>query len=322
MTTLVGQEFGRYKILEQLGQGGLTAEYKAYDTQKECEVVVQVFSFGYPGSEIADKTRERFEREARALTQLEHTNIAKVIDYGENRGLPYLVMEYLPGETLKQQLTGKPMAWETAVDLLIPIARALDYAHKQGMLHRDIKPGNILITDSGEPMLLDLGITKLFYSEEPQKLTSAGIGPGTPDYMPPEEIVGEQIIGTPDYMAPEHITTKTIGFRADMYALGVVFYEMVTGRKPYVAETPIAVMFKHANEPLPRPKSFVADLPDAVERVLFKALAKNPQDRYRDMGVFTAALENLSADKRANAEDISTPEYDIKSTLNRDQEVL
>jgi len=277
MGNLTGQSLGRYHILEQLGEGGMAVVYKAYDTRLETDMAVKVIRTERLSPEILQKALKRFEREAKVLAQLTHPNIVKVLDYGEYENEPYLVMPYLSGGTLKRMLKGKPIPWQEAVRLLIPIARALDYAHKRGMIHRDVKPSNILITDSGEPMLTDFGVAKIIDEEATMDLTGTS---GT--------------VGTPEYMAPEQVTSKSIDARADIYALGVVFYEMVTGRKPYQADTPMAVLFKHTSEPLPRPKNFVLSLPDNVEQILIKVLAKKPEDRYQSAKEFAVSLENLT----------------------------
>jgi hypothetical protein len=274
MPNLIGQSLGRYHILEQLGEGGMATVYKAYDTRLERNVAIKVI---LPGKEHSDKFLKRFEREAKALAQLSHPNIVGVIDYGEQDSMPYLVMEYLPGGTLKHKLNGKPMPWQPAAQLLLPVARALAYAHSQKIIHRDVKPSNILITQSGEPMLSDFGIAKMLEAEETLDLTGAGVGVGTPEYMSPEQAQG-----------------KTVDGRSDIYSLGVVLYEMVTGRKPYQADTPMAVIFKLASEPLPRPKELMHDLPAQVENVLLKAMAKKPEDRFQDMTLFGNALQQLA----------------------------
>jgi len=278
MSDLIGQSLGRYHILEQLGEGGMATVYKAYDTRLETDVAVKVIRTENILPSSLERTLKRFEREAKALARLTHPNIVKVTDYGEYEGKPYLVMEYLPSGTLKGQLRGKPMPWQNAARLLLPIARALGFAHRQGLIHRDVKPSNILITADGEPMLTDFGIAKILDLEETMDLTGTSAA-----------------IGTPEYMAPEQASSKSIDQRADIYALGVVFYEMVTGRKPYTADTPMAVIIKQASEPLPRPRQFIHDLPQAVENVLLKALAKKPEDRYATMGEFAVALEKLAA---------------------------
>ena len=277
MTSFIGKDLGRYHILEQLGEGGMAVVYKAYDTRLETDVAVKVIRTENLPQSGVQRALKRFEREAKALAKLTHPNIVPIIDYGEYQGSPYLVMKYLPGGTLKQLLKGQPILWQEAAHLLIPVARALDYAHRQGMIHRDVKPANILITDDGEPMLTDFGIAKIIDEETTQELTGTNA-----------------TVGTPEYMAPEQVVSKTVDQRVDIYGLGIVFYEMVTGRKPFQADTPMAVLFKQASEPLPRPSQFVPGLPEAVERVLIKALAKNPEDRYQSMAEFSTAMGNLA----------------------------
>jgi len=276
MTNLIGQSLGRYHILEQLGEGGMATVYKAYDTRLEADVAVKVIRTERLAPEILHRAMRRFEREAKALAQLNHPNIVKVLDYGEYEGQPYLVMSYLPGGTLKNKMKGKPMPWQEAVNLLIPIARGLEYAHKRGTIHRDVKPSNILITESGEPILTDFGVAKILDEEATLDLTGTSAA-----------------VGTPEYMAPEQATSKNIDHRADIYALGIVLYEMVTGRKPFQADTPLAVLFKHASEPLPRPSQFAPNIPDLLEKVLVKALTKNRDDRYQSMKEMGGALQNL-----------------------------
>ena len=254
--------------------------FKAYDTRLETDVAVKVIRTENLPQSGVERALKRFEREAKALARLTHPNIVPIIDYGEHAGSPYLVMKYLPGGTLKQMLKGRPMPWQEAAHLLIPVARALDYAHRQGMIHRDVKPSNILITEDGEPMLTDFGIAKIVDDEATMDLTGTSA-----------------TVGTPEYMAPEQVISKTVDHRADIYALGIVFYEMLTGRRPFEADTPLAVLFKQASEPLPRPRQFAPDLPEAVEKVLFKALSKKPEDRYQSMGEFTVALERLAYEK-------------------------
>jgi len=275
MTNLIGHSIGRYHILEKLGEGGMAVVYKAYDTHLERDVAIKLIRRNAFSPDVLDRVLKRFDREAKSLAKLTHPNIVSIIDYGEFEDSPYLVMPYLQGGTLKQYL-GKPMVWLKAIELLIPIGDALGYAHLKGIIHRDVKPGNILITEGGLPMLTDFGIARLLENEDTQTLTGTGVGVGTPEYMSPEQGLGREVDG-----------------RTDIYSLGVVLYELVTGRKPYTADTPMAVVLKQSTEPLPRPTDFVKDLPESIEKLLIKALAKNPDDRYQDMAGFTAALTNL-----------------------------
>jgi serine/threonine protein kinase len=276
MADLTGQYLGRYYLTERLGEGGMATVYKGYDTRLERDVAVKLIRRSAFSDEVLENVLKRFEREAKSLAKLSHPNIVKVYDYGEHEGSPYLVMEYLPGGTLKNRL-GDPLSWQDAVRLLLPVARGVAYAHQHGILHRDIKPANILITESGEPMLSDFGIAKLFETDQTTSLTS-GLA-----------------IGTPEYMAPEQWNGMTSP-QSDLYSLGMVLYEMVAGRKPYVADTPAAIMLKQATEPLPSPRAFGADFPEAVDLVVVKALARNPQDRYQDVDALVGALERVLVD--------------------------
>lgn len=274
MAEFIGKTIGRYHILEQLGEGGMALVFKAYDTRLEREVALKVIRRGAFAPELLEEVLKRFEREAKSLARMSHPSIVKVHDFGEHEGAPYLVLEYLPGGTLKR-LLGKPLPWREALRLLLPVARGLAYAHQRGILHRDIKPANVLITENGEPMLSDFGIAKILEGEQATSLTSSGMAVGTPEYMAPEQWKGQTI--------PQ----------SDIYSMGIVLYEMVTGRKPYSADTPAAILIKQATEALPRPSQFGIDLPESVEFLLIKALEKDPDFRFQDMNAFVTALEGL-----------------------------
>ena len=267
-------QMDRYHIIEQLGEGGMATVYKAHDDRLQREVAIKFIRRGAVPPELLETVLKRFEREAMSLAKLTHPNIVPVIDYGEHDGLPYLVMVYLQGGTLRTK-TGHPILYSQAARWLAPIARALDYAHRRNLIHRDVKPGNILFTEDGEPMLTDFGIAKILDVETSTSLTGTGVGIGTPKYMAPEQWMGKVLPQT------------------DQYSLGVVFFELVTGKPPYDADSTTAILIKQTTEPLPHPKEFVPDLPDEVEQVLFKALAKDPAERYPDMGRFAAVLEAL-----------------------------
>lgn len=274
MGSLIGKSFGRYEILEELGEGGMAVVYRANDSRLDRDVAIKVIRKGAFPADHIDRILKRFEREAKALARLSHPNIMKVHDYGEHEGSPYLVMEYLPGGTLKKKM-GKPVPWEQAIQLILPIAEALDYAHSQNMIHRDVKPSNILLTQRGQPMLTDFGIAKILEVEEGQTLTGTGMGVGTPEYMSPEQWKGNS------------------SMRSDIYSLGIVLYELLAGRKPYIADTPADLLLKQATEPLPRLSAFAKGLPNNVEKVLFKALERKPEDRFANMAEFARALEAL-----------------------------
>ncbi len=278
MANFIGQSIGRYHIIEKLGEGGMAVVYKAFDTHLECEVAVKVIRTENILPSALDKTLQRFDREAKSVAKLNHPNIVSVTDYGSHEGMPYLVMPFIPGGTLKKLLDKKGrMQWRQAVELIVPIADALDYAHNRHIIHRDVKPSNILLTQTGQPMLSDFGVAKVVDAEDAAELTGTMV-----------------TIGTPEYMAPEQVNSKHVDARVDIYALGIVLYEMVTGRRPFTADTPMAVMIMHSRDPLPRPTSFVPDLPAQVEYILYKALAKDPNERYGSMAEFREALAGLA----------------------------
>jgi serine/threonine protein kinase len=266
MSDLTGKSFGHYRILEPIGQGGMAMVYKALDTHLNCPVAIKVIRTDQFAPSLLDQVLKRFEREADALSKLSHPNIVHIHDHGQFEGAPYLVLEYIPGEKLTLQ-PGTPWPWQAAVKFVLPVAQALAYAHKHKIIHRDVKPSNILITGHGRPMLTDFGIARIVEDQESTGLTGTGVG-----------------IGTPEYMAPEQRTGKA-GPLVDQYALAVVLYEMVTGRKPYPADTPAGI--------LPRPGRLVSGLPERLEQVLMQALARDPAQRFPYMGAFVIALEEL-----------------------------
>ena len=276
MPNLTGHSIGRYHVLEQLGEGGMATVYTAYDTRLERNVALKVLRTDQFIPAELETVLQRFEREAKSLAKISHPNIVNILDFGEYEGKPFLVMEYLPGGTLKQRM-GQAIPWQEAFRILLPVARGLAYAHQHDIIHRDVKPANIMMDEFNEPILTDFGIAKLLAGTEGHTLTGSGVGIGTPEYMAPEQGTG----------------ASAIDARADIYSLGIVLYEMVVGRKPYIAETPMAVVLKQITDPLPRPRDFVPDLPESVEHIIFKALAKQPEDRYEDMNALIAAMESL-----------------------------
>ncbi len=275
MQDYVGQQIDRYRITERLGMGGMAVVYKAYDTRLERDVALKLIRTGSIPPDQYDRLMKRFEREAKSQARFDHKNIVHIYDYGEVDGSPYLVMAFISGGTLKDRLHG-PVDWQQAVRWLIPVAEALAYAHQRGVVHRDVKPGNILFDEEGQPILTDFGIAKILETDE-ATLTGTGMGVGTPEYMAPEQWQGKTSAAT------------------DQYALGVVLYELITGRKPYSADTPAAIILMQANEPLQAPSKIVKGVPEAVEKVLYKALARSPEERYEDMGAFESALQKLVA---------------------------
>jgi Tol biopolymer transport system component len=273
---LVGQNLGPYRIVDQIGRGGMATVYKAYEPALDRYVAIKVLPqyFAHDPSFSA-----RFDREAKAVARLNHPNILPIYSFGQEGGLSYIAMRYVGEGTLKDRL-GPPLDIETALDILRQIGQALDYAHSQGIIHRDVKPSNVLIAaghtqapGGGNWVLLaDFGLARMV--ESASQLTKSGVGVGTPAYMSPEQ--GQ---GTP------------VDARSDLYSLGVVLYEMLIGRVPYEAETPMAVVLKHITAPLPMPRSLNPVLPEGAERVILKAMAKNPEDRFQTAQEMVEALE-------------------------------
>ena len=277
MTIQPGTKIGKYQIVELIGRGGMAVVYKAKDTSLDSTVAIKFIRMDqFPQSILRDVVR-RFQTEAKNMAQLSHPNIVQVSDYGKYQGVPFLVMQYMPKGSLKN-LLGKPMPYQKAASLLLPVAKALAFIHEEKIIHRDVKPSNILFTKSKDPMLADFGVAKIIDREETRGLTATGAS-----------------IGTPEYMAPEQALGKKIDHRVDIYSLGVILFELVTGRRPFTADTPMEVAIKQARDPLPNPTQFVKGLPAAVEQVIQKALDKKPDKRFKDMGAFAAALEDLAA---------------------------
>ncbi len=279
----INSSVGRYRILEQLGQGGMAVVFKAHDTLLDRDVAIKVIRKGQFGTEVFDRIKLRFVREARSMAKLSHPNIVRVLDFGEWDGAPYLVMEYCSGGTLRS-LSTAPIPWQRAVQLIIPIARALAYAHSEGIIHRDIKPSNILLDKNGQPMLSDFGIAKLLEVDDGQTITATGVGVGTPEYMSPEQGMGKEVDG-----------------RTDQYSLGIVLFELIAGRKPYQADTPMGVVLKHVTEELPSLRKISPGIPQAVDAVIQRSLSKKPGERFSSMNEFVVALETLMGASRMPA---------------------
>jgi hypothetical protein len=272
MPDLIGHTLGQYRIVEHIGLGGMATVYKAYQPALDRYVAVKILPAYYahePGF------AERFVREAKAVAKLTHPHVLPIYDFGQQDELSYIVMQYVDAGTLKDML-GRPTSLTMATDIVEQIAEALDYAHERGIIHRDVKPSNVLMDRGRWVLLSDFGLAKMV--EGSIQLTGSGVG-----------------VGTPAYMAPEQGQGLKVDRRADIYSLGIILYEMVTGGVPYSAETPMAVVVKHITEPLPLPHTINPDLPEGVERVILKALAKTPDDRYETAGKMAAALRKVVA---------------------------
>ena len=262
-----GQTIGPYQILSQIGQGGMATVYKAYHPAMDRYVALKVLPRQLAASR---EFTGRFEHEARLIAKLEHAHILPVHDYGAADGYTFLAMRYVEAGTLKDRLRAGPLTPDEIDRCFTQLADALDYAHTVGVIHRDLKPSNVLIDQRGNLFLTDFGIAKLL--EGSPEFTTTGA-----------------MIGTPAYMSPEQAQGLRVDLRTDIYSLGIVLYEMVTGRVPFEADTPLAVILKHVSEPLPLPTSLKPDVPPAVERVLLKALSKQREDRFATTADFIAA---------------------------------
>jgi len=271
MTDLINTQLGQYRLIELIGHGGMATVYKAHQASLDRFVAIKVLPRTHDQLFAA-----RFKREARAIAQLQHHNILPIHDYGEQDGLLYLVLPYIPNGVTLSDLLGKPMEPTRALRLTGHILDGLDYAHSHNVIHRDIKPSNILMSSPTWPMLADFGIAKLLNDD--QRLTISGL-----------------ILGTVAYMAPEQAVGRPVDRRADLYATGVMLYEMTTGRLPFEADTPLAMMMKHAYEAPPPPRALNPDLPAAVESILLRALQKDPAGRYQSAAEMAAALERATA---------------------------
>jgi serine/threonine protein kinase len=263
-----GTSFGPYEIIEPLGKGGMASVYKAYEAALDRHVALKVL----PGEFLHDQDfSERFNREARLIAKLEHPNIIPIYNFGIDQAshTPWISLRLISGGALSSSIKQRRLGLDRVVDIIQGAASALDYAHSRGVVHRDVKPQNILLDEAGRVYLADFGIAKMF--EGTSALTQAGM-----------------ITGTPQYMAPEQATGQQLDNRADIYALGVVAYEMLTGRVPFTADTPIAVLMKHVQDPLPLPSP--DDVPGGMALALVKALAKAPGDRWPTATEFADAL--------------------------------
>ncbi len=268
MEDLTGKQFGQYRIVAPLGKGGMAAVYKAYQPSMERYVALKILPRHY----AADPSFVgRFDQEAKVIAALEHPNILPVHDYGQADEYAYLVMRYVEGGTLTDVLQGRPLPLPKICSIITQVAAALDYAHARGVVHRDVKPSNVLMDPQGNCLLSDFGIARMI--EATARFTATGSFVGTPTYASPEQCLGRELDG-----------------RSDVYSLGVMLYEMATGRPPFDAETPMAIMVMHIHDPLPLPRQVNPRLPEGVERVILKALAKRPEDRYQTAGEMARAL--------------------------------
>lgn len=268
MTLQPGNTLGNYQIVEKIGAGGMGAVYKAYQPGLGRFVAIKVL----PPQTAGDPAfGERFAQEARAVGKLRHPNIVTAFDFTQQDDIAYLVSDYIDGGTLADQL-GTPLPLDYAMGILGPIAAALDYAHARGIVHRDIKPQNVLLTREGTPVLTDFGLAKI-------------VGPGSGMTQ------AGSLMGTADYMAPELAGgAEAAGPAADQYALGIIAFQLLVGRHPFPSDNPLSALMAHVHKPVPLPSQLGVVLPPGAEAALLRALAKKPEDRFARTGDFVRAL--------------------------------
>ncbi len=251
--------------------------YRGWDTLFEREVAVKVLPRELLHSDPQFKLR--FEREAKIIASLEHPSIVPVYDVGEDDGQPYFVMRYMSGGSLSERIKAKVMTVEEAVKVLAQLAPGMDEAHSKGIVHRDLKPSNILFDNKGVPYISDFGIAKLSQAQS-------------------GNMTGSAIIGTPAYMAPEQAQGTGVDGRTDIYAVGIILFEMLTGRQPYEADTPMAVAFKHITDPVPDILASNPNLPEDVDTVIQLAMAKDKEERFSTAGELVDALRTIAAGQK------------------------
>jgi serine/threonine protein kinase len=281
--SLEGQTLGKYRILEPLGRGGMAQVYKAYHPQLDRYVAVKILR-----SDLVEEAEflARFRREARAVAALRHPNIVQIFDFDVQNDLYYMVMELLEDDTLKAYLNtlrvrGERLPLGKMVRIFRDVLAGLAYAHGEGIIHRDLKPANIMLTRRGQAVLTDFGIAQIV---------------GGTQYT-----ISGALMGTLSYMAPEQGLDGHCDARSDIYSLGIAFYEALTGSVPFDADTPLAILMKHINDPLPLPHKLDPSIPEGFERVALKALAKRPEDRFQSANEMA---ERLSAAAKETGIDV------------------
>jgi serine/threonine-protein kinase len=276
----------RYEVEELVGHGGMSSVYKAHDTLLERNVALKILHEQYNADE---DFVERFKREARAVAQLQHPNIVTVIDRGEEDDKQFIVFEYIDGENLKERVVRKGrLGVREALEIAVEVARGLAFAHSQGLVHRDVKPQNVLLNGDGRAKVTDFGIAR---SLDVDGMTQTGT-----------------VLGTSNYIAPEQASGQRVDTQSDVYALGVVLYEMLAGEVPFPGESFVAVAMKHVHEPPPNLLDARRDVPIRVAAAVDRALEKDPEQRFGSMDVFASELEACLAE-------LDSPEVDGDPTI-------
>jgi serine/threonine protein kinase len=303
---LIGRQLGAYHIQAKLGEGGMARVYKAYHARLRRDVAIKIIL-----AQIADQAgfRARFEQEAQLIAQLQHPNIVTVYDFGESGNLTYLVMQYVGGGTLRNQLReGRPLEPQQAARYALQMARALHHAHLHGIVHRDVKPQNMLVssTDRNQLLLSDFGIAKLFSSGREATLTT--LTPGALASDKSLTSVG-QIVGTAEYMAPEQVNMQAVDARTDVYALGVVLFQMLTGQVPFQSSSALGLLYQQVNTVPLSARELNPAVPETLAQITARALAKAPEARFQSAEAMAQGLDVVLTSLTTSLYSIASGDY-------------